>query len=239
MTAAARALAALLLAAAPALAAENYREPFSAAAEHALLRDLPGWGLYQDGKGAAELSIAAGYEGMGARLSGNEQYRRRLGAGEAQSVAASPEFRCKLRVMAPSDAYAQVQVLVGRDDGIHGLAIRFQGGKQDGSQDNVIQVSDGGVNWGRVHFTDCPGSAWKKETWYEIVLGPIRDEDGRVTARLVVREAGDGGAVLVDGQTAAATGGTFGAIDVVIVGNVGTDRAFHLDDLSLVTPSAP
>lgn len=219
--------------------AAEFQENFSGATENASLKSVDGWSAHSGEGKDAKVELAAGYSGLGARIETNEQYKRTISPDQAvvldQHEAA--EFRAKLRVMASTDGYVLSQVLIGENDGIHGLAVRFNGGSRDGSSDNFIQVSNGGDNWGRITFDDLKKATWKKETWYEILITDIvGTPDGKsAEGKLTIRTAEDAPETLVDAQPIRSFGaaGKFTKLNVICVGNCGTARAFDVDDFSL------
>ncbi len=221
------------------LRASEFREDFSAAAEQTELKVVDGWSVHYGKEGAAKVELAAGYTGAGARIELAEQYRRLIPADQALSVeeGASGEFRIKLRIMAPNDSYAIIQVLIGFNDGTHGLAVRFDGGARDGGGDNFIRISRGGESWGRISFEDIKTASWKKETWYEIVLSDLGKKPGAldISGKVTVRQVDDPADVLVKEASITSFGGKgkFPSINVIVVGVGGPAKAFDFDDLSL------
>ncbi|PAW78772.1 MAG: hypothetical protein B9S32_05155 [Verrucomicrobia bacterium Tous-C9LFEB] len=215
------------------------QETFSAVPEDTELKSVENWSVHQGDGHGGKVKLAAGYSGPGARIELNEQYRRLIPEDQAFVLEekAAGEFRIKLRVMAPNDGYVMTQVLIGSNDGVHGMAIRFNGGTRDGSADNFIQISSGGASWGKISFDDIKKAAWKKETWYEIVISDFsRDPNSpAVEGKVTIREAGEAPDILLEATPIRAfgTSGKFTKINVVVVGNCGTARAFDVDDLSV------
>ncbi len=217
----------------------EWQEVFSGAAQDADLKTVENWTVHQgDGQGG-KVKLAAGYSGLGARIELNEQYRCQIPENQALILEekATGEFRLKLRIMAPNDGYVMTQVLIGSNDGVHGVAVRFNGGHRDGSADNFIQVSNGGASWGKISFDDMKKATWKKETWYEIVISDLsRDpHSATIEGKLTIREAGDAPDVVIESAPIRSFGTTvkFTKVNVVVVGNCGTARAFDVDDISL------
>jgi hypothetical protein len=164
-------------------------------------------------------------------VEGNEQLRLVVPPDQAIDLAeGGAEFHIKLRVMAANDGYALTQVLLGQDDGVHGVVLRFNGGTKDGAPDNFLQISSSGESWGKVFFEDLPDTPWKKETWYEVIITFTSAEEAKVT----VRDA-DSGLALIEDRSIGIVGvtGKFTALNVIVVGNGGTARAFDFDDISL------
>lgn len=220
----------LSMAALPA-ATPIFEESFSQARDGSLLKENAGWSVH-NGTGEAQVSVAAGFAGLGARVTGNEQFRLLLPEDKAISLESGGggELRLKLRVMADNDGYTLTQVLFGQSDGVHGVSVRFNGGTHDGSSDNSIQVSTGGESWGKATWETLPDSGWKRETWYEVIIAVTASDEATVT----IREA-DSGAALVDQHRAGIIGslGKFTQLNTVIIGNGGTARAFDFDDITL------
>jgi hypothetical protein len=227
----------------------SFEETFAGVATATPIDTLPGWHLHY-GKGAAPLVLtAAGWRGPGVRFNGNASFNRILHdadptAGRIARPTVRPgaqpadafEFRIKLRVMADTDYYVIPQILLGKDGGVHGLGVRFNGGTKDGWEDNTVQVSTGGANWGSAIFQEVPSSRWRKGVWYEItVTGLAATADGsESTVRLRITEAGVDGKPLVDDAPVAFIGGAgFKSPDLVIIGNAGAGSVFDVDDLAL------
>lgn len=207
-----------------------FEEGFTQAQDGSPLKDAAGWSVH-NGAGAAQVAVAAGFAGPGARVTGNEQFRLLIPEDKAISLeSGGGELRLKLRVMADNDGYTLTQVLLGQSDGVHGVSVRFNGGTHDGFSDNSIQVSTGGESWGKATWETLPDSAWKRETWYEVVIAITAPNEAAVT----VREA-DSGTALVDQHQAGVIGklGKFTELNAVIIGNGGTARAFDFDDITL------
>lgn len=221
------------------LRATEFKEDFSGAADHADLKTVEGWSVHYGKEGSAKVELAAGYSGQGARVELAEQYRRVIPADQALILeeGGAGEFRMKLRVMAPNDSYAIIQVLIGYDDGTHGLAVRFDGGARDGGGDNFIRISRGGESWGKVAFDDIKAATWKKETWYEIVISDLGKTPGatEVSGKVTVRQVDDASDILVNGAPIHSFGGKsrFPSINVVVIGIGGPAKAFDFDDISL------
>lgn len=220
----------LSMAALPA-ATPVFEEGFTQAQEGAPLKDSAGWSVH-NGAGSAQATVTAGFAGLGARVTGNEQFRLLIPEDKAISLTSGGggELRLKLRVMADNDGYTLTQVLLGQSDGVHGVSVRFNGGEHDGFSDNSIQVSTGGESWGKAAWETLPDSGWKRETWYEVVIAITAPDEATVT----IREA-DSGTALVDQHRAGVIGvlGKFTQLNAIIIGNGGTARAFDFDDISL------
>jgi len=237
-TVAAAGLAMALIACSASARAGEFSDQFTGPASGSPLKEAEGWSLHFGKDGSATIDLAAGFEGQGARIEANEQYRRLIPDDQALLIQEGQpaEFSLKLRIMAPNDGYTLAQVLVGSGDGVHGLAVRFNGGEHDGVKDNFLQVSRGGENWGRITFADFKEAQWQRETWYEVLITGIVPEPGsnRVVGKLTVREA-DGSKTLLDAVPIESTGntGAFAKLDTIVVGNCGTARAFDIDDLTL------
>lgn len=207
-----------------------FTENFSQATEHSAVENTTNWSVHA-GPGDAKIQLAAGYEGLGARVEANEQLRLLIPPDQAIDLnEGGAEFHIKLRIMAANDGYALTQVLLGQDDGVHGVIVRFNGGTKDGAPDNFLQISSSGESWGKVFFEDLADTPWKKETWYEIIIAFTSSSDAKVT----VRDA-DSGLALVEDRPIGVVGvtGKFDQLNVVVVGNGGTARAFDFDDISL------
>lgn len=221
-----------------------FEETFSTSNDGSFLKEAEGWSLHFGDDGNALINLSAGYAGQGTRIEQNEQYRRVIPEDQALFIEEGNPgtFRSKVRISAPNDGYTLAQVLVGADDGVHGLAVRFNGGERDGHTDNFIQVSRGGENWGKISFADFKEAGWQKDTWYELIISDILPEAGSnvVRGKLTIREADDAKNVLLDGVSIESTGSTgrFVRMDTVVIGNCGTSRAFDVDDISLTSGSA-
>jgi len=208
-----------------------FTENFAQATEHSAVKNTTGWSVHA-GPGDAKIQLAAGYEGLGARVETNEQLRLLIPPDQAIDLSeGGAEFHIKLRIMASNDGYALTQVLLGQDDGVHGVIVRFNGGTKDGAPDNFLQISSSGESWGRAFFEDLPDTPWKKETWYEIIITFTSAQDAKVT----VRDA-DSGLALIEDRAIGVVGltGKFEKLNVVVIGNGGTARAFDFDDISLI-----
>lgn len=220
------------------LYASEYKEDFSGVAASTELKSMEGWALHNGKEGNAVVDIAAGFSGQGARVKLNEQYRKAILDGQALSLDEDKggEFRIKLRIMSPNDGYTLVQILIGYNDGTHGLAVRFDGGTRDGSGDNFIRVSREGKSWGQIVFDDIKTATWDKETWYEIVISDIaKTSEAEVTGKVTIRKADDSHDILVENAPIGSIGGKgrFPFINVIVVGNCGTPKIFDIDDLLL------
>ncbi len=221
-----------------------FEETFSTPNDGSFLKEAEGWSLHFSDDGNALINLSAGYAGQGTRIEQNEQYRRVIPEDQALFIEEGNTgiFRSKVRISSPNDWYTLAQVLVGADDGVHGLAVRFNGGERDGHTDNFIQVSRGGENWGKIAFADFKDAEWQKDTWYELIISDILPEVGSnvVRGKLTIREADDAKNVLLDGVSIESMGSTgrFVRMDTVVIGNCGTSRAFDVDDISLTLESA-
>ncbi|PAW79936.1 MAG: hypothetical protein B9S32_01010 [Verrucomicrobia bacterium Tous-C9LFEB] len=236
-------LAAACLFAAPAVFAESvaFEETFSAAQDGSALVEAEGWKLSFGEDSSARVELAAGFSGQGARIERKEQYQRLIPEDHVHFLQEGipGEFRMKIRFMTPNDGYTIAQVLIGRNDGIHGLALRFNGGEHDGFADNFLQVSRGGKSWGVIEFANFKAATWQKQTWYEIAITDILPEAGsgsnKVHAKLTVREVDGAQTVLLEAvpiESVGTTGG-FTKINVVLVGNCGAPSAFDIDDIKV------
>ncbi len=226
-------------------AAWRFEESFASGRDGTTLADLSGWSLHY-GEGSSPLVlIAAGHEGLGTRFSSKVSFKRAI---ESAPVVGQQgpvlEFRFKLRVMADSDAYIMSQIMLGQSGGINGLSVRFNGGTKDGWEDNFIQTSAGGSNWGKARFQTVAGSRWHKNIWYEVIITNIRpggSGEGYPIASLSIAELDTSGAVgklLVQNVPVGRIGtGAFDKTDVLIAGNAGSARTFDVDDFILKTIS--
>ncbi|AHF94661.1 hypothetical protein OPIT5_23090 [Opitutaceae bacterium TAV5] len=221
----------------------KFEESFASVTDDTPLDKLSGWGLHY-GEGSAPLVLtAAGYEGAGVRFSSKANFSRIL---ESVPVTGQQdhalEFRVKLRVMSDSDAYVMSQVMLGQSGGVSGLYVRFNGGTKDGWEDNFIQVSDGGANWGKTKFKNVPDSRWRKGVWYEVVISYIQPNgtnEGDPVGKVSIKELDTNNAAdktLIQNVPVGRVGtGTFTQADVIIIGNAGTARIFDVDDIILKT----
>lgn len=216
----------------------KFEESFASESDGTQLDKLPGWSRHY-GEGSVPLVLtAAGYEGTGVRFSSKANFSRTL---ETPSILQdrAVQFRIKLRVMADNDAYVMSQVMLGQTGGVSGLYIRFNGGSKDGWEDNFIQVSSGGANWGKTKFQDVTNSRWSKGVWYEIVISDIRPNEagegapvGKVSVRALTDEA-ESKMLINDVPVGRVGTGSFTQPNVIIIGNAGTARVFDVDDISL------
>ncbi|MDR1282172.1 MAG: hypothetical protein LBK99_15330 [Opitutaceae bacterium] len=237
-------LSALLIMAMPVIASGDavYTEDFPDAPEGVLLKNMPGWHLNYplsaSGEGAV-VTARAGYRGAGIRFSLGETFIKILPEGRGVLMEGAPvEFRFKIRLI--DDAYAAAQILVGKNDGVNGLSVRFMGGKNGGVEDNMLRVSAGGENWGRGKSEDIAEARWRSEVWYEVILSNIRNtgpalNGESVTALLSVIEVANPQNVLVKDRPVSGVGaaGKFDRIDAIVIGNMGVRRVFDIDDISL------
>ena len=227
------------------LAVENAprksEESFSSVADGTALDKLPAWSLHY-GEGAVPVVLtAAGYEGCGVRFSSKASFRWNLkSAFDTERPGNELEMRFKLRVMAESDAYAMSQVMLGQLGGVSGVCVRFNGGTKDGWEDNFIEVSAGGTNWGKARFQNVPDSRWRKGEWYEVIISGIQlngaaegDPIGKLSIHKLDAKATDSKILAQDVPIACIGAGAFKQADVVIIGNAGSSRAFDVDDISL------
>lgn len=210
------------------------KETFSTAVNGTALENVPGWNLHYGTGESPKVLTAAGYEGAGARFTDKSSFRRTLPSG---TRVADFELRIKLRVVADSDAYAMPQILLGKEGGVNGLAVRFNGGTKDGWEDNYIEISSGGESWGKTAFAKFPDAKWRKDRWYEVTVSATKTTgtgDAQPVATVWIHELGAASpAVLADGLPAMRIGqsGTFEQIDSVIIGNAGSARSFDVDDI--------
>lgn len=221
----------------------KFEESFSSASDGTPLDKLPGWSLHY-GEGAAPVILtAAGYEGRGARFTGKASFKRELGTVPAlRGDGGTLEFCFKLRVMADSDAYVMSQVMLGQSGGVSGLCVRFNGGTKDGREDNFIQVSAGGADWGKVKFQNVPDSRWRKGVWYEVIISGIRpdgaaegDPAGKVSIKELDTDVAGDKTLIRDAPVACVGAGAFNQANVLIIGNAGSSRTFDVDDIILKT----
>lgn len=217
--------------AAPASRAGEFKEDFTGVADKTGLESLDGWKLHYGKEQGASADLGAGYSGLGARFSEASSYRLTIPDDLVLATSETTgEFRVKVRVMAENDGYGNVQIMLGAKDGVHGLAVCFNGGNADGTGDNYIQISSGGENWGRIQFEDIKEAAWEKDIWYEVAITDIA-EDG--SGKVTVREA-DSSRTLVENAPIHASGnGRLPAIDTIIIGNRAAKKVFDIDDISL------
>lgn len=218
-------------------------ETFSSVADGTPLDKLSAWSLHY-GEGAVPMILmAAGYEGNGVRFTSKANFRWTLkSAAESAPQGHDLELRFKLRVMADSDAYVMSQVMLGQTGGVNGLYVRFNGGTKDGWEDNFIEVSSGGANWGKAKFKTVPDSHWRKGEWYEVIISDIYligAGEGAPVGKVRVKELDlkyVGAKTLVQDVPVACVGaGQFDQANVIIIGNAGSGRTFDVDDISLQT----
>lgn len=211
-------------------------DSFSGIAEGTSLNDLPGWkGVFDDGA-KNEVCIQAGYTGTGLRIKKGGGKKILTGEQIISSESGRYEFHMKIRFVTQNDAYAQIKLIIGQDDGVNGLVVRFNGGSSDGLGDNFVEVSSGGKNWGRIDYAKQANAKWKKETWYEIVISDIQLADKGQPAKLSISELGDSPSAILEAADVYFLGNphTFGKINLIQIANDSTTREFDIDDLSLL-----
>lgn len=212
-------------------------EDFSTINRGSRLDTAPGWTVHYGEVNKSSVMLEAGFRGNGGRISDNAQFKRMIAPLELNGTkTGSFELAFKIRIMADNDAYTVAQITFGQSDGVHGLMIRFNGGEQDGWEDNYIELSDGGQSWSRIHYRAHRDVRWRKEEWHEVrIRGElVKGLDGIHAPTVTILKIGDRADALATKLPIFPVGdvGRFERIDVVVVGNGGAKRVFDFDDLS-------
>jgi hypothetical protein len=225
------------LAAASPLHADPFRESFDQVTDGQPLMALEGWSI-QDGAGEGwALTATGGYEGGGIEVTTLGVYQRALPEENvATSGGRKPRFRAKVNIAASNDAYTYVLVDLRSTGGVNGLGIRFSGGKDPGSADNAIEMSEGGANWGDIQYRRVEAK-WESGTWYEVEFSDITFDGDGVHAKVSVWPAKKPGSKLVENEkvTSYGSASSFQKINRIALGSKGADRKFLVDDLEFGT----
>ena len=218
-------------------------QDFTGVSDGTVLTTLPGWSL-QAGSDSATVSATAGYSGPGASVGDVSQYKYAVPAEDTQTVSSSiAGYSVKLQ-LGGTNNYQQAQVLLGKHDGVNGLAVVFNGGTANTDADNFIQISSGGTSWGSVTYTSLDDLHWVSNDWYQVDFSNIALASSgfgsAVTGSVTITDLTSGTVLLSDQPiTGFGSSGTFDTIDQIIVGNKSVSRALHFDDLAVTVVPEP
>lgn len=226
----------------PARAAVVTLENFTGVTSGTLLSAVPGWSLQSGSTDTAAVTSAAGYQGgPGATITTQAQYKYSIPTDYVMTpVSITSGYSIKMQLTSNNN-YQQAQVLLGKNDGVNGLAVVFDGGTANGDADNSIKISSGGTGWGSVTYTTYSAAKWSSDAWYEITFSSITLTNAgygsAVTGLVTITNLNTGVALL---SNAAITGfgnsGTFNTLNTVLVGNKGTARSMAFDDITATVP---
>lgn len=219
-------------------------ENFTGVANGAPLVSVPNWGLQAGTTDTAAVQSAAGYNGPGANISTQSLYRYAIPAANQATVGSLlTGYSIKLQLSSTNN-YQQAQVLLGKNDGVNGLAIVFDGGTNDTDADNSIKLSSGGTNWGSITYNTLANTQWQSNAWYQIDftnISLVSTGFGSAVTGYVTITNLNTQIQLVSNQVVTGLGnsGTFNTIDSVVVGNKGSSRQINFDDITATTVPEP
>lgn len=234
----------ITLAAHSASAAVITLENFAGVANGTALTSVPNWSLQAGSTDTATVQSAAGYSGPGATLNTQSLYRYAIpGASQMTVGSLLTGYSIKIQ-LGNTNNYQQAQVLLGKNDGVNGLAIVFDGGTSNVDSDNSIKVSSGGTNWGSVTYNTLANTQWQSDAWYQVDftnISLVSNGYGSAVTGYVTITNLNTQIQLVSNQLVTGFGnsGTFNTIDSVVVGNKGTARQINFDDITATTVPEP
>ncbi len=237
-------LAAVALSACGVLRAEVITlEDFSGVTDGTALPSVPGWSL-QSGTTNATVSSTAGYSGAGATMNNVSLYRYTIPTEDRMTAGGTTISGYSVKLQLGSvNSYQQAQILAGKNDGVNGLAVVFDGGTSDANTDNAIKISSGGTGWGSITYTTM-NLNWKANDWYQVDFSNISlvssGYGSAVTGYVTITDLTTS-TILLSNQLVTGFGnsGTFNTIDSLLVGNKATSRQINFDDLSALAVPEP
>ncbi|MBN8711649.1 MAG: PEP-CTERM sorting domain-containing protein [Verrucomicrobia bacterium] len=217
-------------------------EDFSGVTSGTLLSSVPSWSLQSGATDTATVTSTAGYQGgSGATITTQSQYKYAIPANYVMTpTSLTSGYSIKMQLTSNNN-YQQAQVLLGKNDGVNGLAVVFDGGTANGDADNSIKISSGGTGWGSVIYTNYSAAKWASDAWYEITFSNIALTNSgygpAVTGLVTITNLNTGIALLSDAAiTGFGNSGTFNTLNTVLVGNKGTARSIAFDDVTATVP---
>lgn len=225
----------------PARAAVVTLENFTGVTSGTLLSSVPSWSLQSGSTDTATVTSSAGYQGPGATITTQAQYKYSVPTDYVMTpTSITSGYSIKMQLTSNNN-YQQAQVLLGKSDGVNGLAVIFDGGTANGDTDNSIKISSGGTGWGSVTYTTYSSAKWASDAWYEITFSNIAlvtsGYGSAVTGLVTITNLNTGVALLSDvAITGFGNSGTFNTINTVLVGNKGTARSLAFDDITATVP---
>lgn len=220
--------------------AADFRENFPDVPSGTLLAAVPGWDKFADEKGdtwVVSLVEDSGANSIEAPQPG--RYRLHLDQRDAviQSTDGPVDLSLKIKCTAKTDAYAVLTVDACRSDGVSGIGLRFGGGSQAGSSDNIVEASTGGSSWGDIQYRTLPGH-WDSNLWYQVEIRDLDLSSGSISGKLTIFPVDDPKNKLVDNEELAGYGkAKVDQIDLLVLSSIGAARSFLLGDIAIAPAS--
>jgi len=219
-------------------------ENFTGVTNGTPLSSVPNWGLQAGSTDTATVQSTAGYNGSGATLNTQSLYRYAIPSANRMTVGSLlTGYSIKLQLSSTNN-YQQAQILLGKNDGVNGLAIVFDGGTNDTDTDNFIKLSSGGVSWGSITYNTLANTQWQSNAWYQIDftnISLVSTGFGSAVTGYVTITNLNTQIQLVSNQIVTGFGnsGTFNTIDSVVVGNKASARQMNFDDITATAVPEP
>jgi len=232
-----------LISTTPLRAAVITMEDFSEVTSGTSLSSVPSWALSAGTNNAQVLGTVGYGGGSGATLNNVSLYRYAPPAVDTMTVSSLVSGYSVKVQMSSANNYQQAQILIGKNDGVNGLAVVFDGGTADTNSDNIIKISSGGTSWGTITYTSLP-LVWAANDWYQVDFSNISlvssGYGAAVTGYVTITDMSTS-TVLLSNQliTGFGNSGTFNTIDSIVLGNKSSGRVYNFDDLTVTTIPEP
>ncbi|MFA6962515.1 MAG: PEP-CTERM sorting domain-containing protein [Opitutaceae bacterium] len=212
---------------------------FSSVSDGTLLSAVSGWSTSST---TATVSSGFGFGGSkGVEIVTAAQSNALILTGSNIMTSASGlvQFNADIRI-GTTDSYNIPQILIGKNDGVNGFAIRFNGGTANGASDNFVQISSGtGTSWGSPGVATVANSAWVPGDWYEVRLTvslPGTGTGQTVTGTLSIYNLSTSSYLLQNTSIAGlGSSGSFDTINVISLQGAGSNRTFDVSNLQIGT----
>lgn len=225
----------------PLHAQQGYKESFDNVTDGQALSVMKNWSQTSGSADAWKLTATGGCAGGGVEVSSLGICQLKLPDDQSMKNGSGPyQLRLKIKIDVPNDAYTTILVDLRGSGGVNGLGIRLNGGKEQGSEDNGIEVSQGGTFWGDIQYQHV-AAPWQTATWYQVEIDNIHFSTDGVTGSLTIYPVQDPKTKLVENKPVLSYGKaeSFQTIDLISIGSTGAERRFIFDDIEFGPATKP